>query len=629
MATRNSSERRAHSLTDFYRQRIAEYDRDLAAFDRRSITISRLRGVTFFTALVVLGWAWLGEVDQRWLAVGVAVALTGFIGLVAYHEKVIERANILSVRRRFNLRQLRRIERDWRRVPVPSVSTPERDEAVVRDLDLLGDASLFQLMCCAHTPLGIIELRDWLLHPASVDEIRLRQQAAQQLAGMRDFREELDLCGNLVAASSSGPASFLEWAESTPWLSARPWLKWTTRILLLVIVSNLVLGLTGVVSLASSYVVLVGLVLVSMLINVLFTGQVHEIFDLVDSKHNEVVHYHRLFELVDALPDDSTWCARLKREMGSVPGESLRHMKALGRIMKLAMLRRSGLFGVLHLGFQIVFLLDFHVLSLLEFWQRRNGHHVRQWFRAVGQLECMASLAALAHDHPDWAWPVSSGDDEVILEARQLGHPLLPDEACVRNDVWIGPPGTFLLVTGSNMSGKSTLLRAIGVNVMLAQAGGPVCARQLSLPPLVVASSMRIQDSLEQGVSFFMAELKRLKEIVDQSLRYRPASQTKLLFLLDEILQGTNSAERHIAVSRVIGRLLNNGAMGAVSTHDLALASSPELSPLCQTAHFRETIHGQGTERRMTFDYRMRSGLATTTNALKLLQLVGLVDEAR
>ena len=124
-----------------------------------------------------------------------------------------------------------------------------------------------------------------------------------------------------------------------------------------------------------------------------------------------------------------------------------------------------------------------------------------------------------------------------------------------------------------------------------------------------------------------MAELKRLKEIVDQSLRYRPASRTRLLFLLDEILQGTNSAERHIAVSRVIGRLLSNGAMGAVSTHDLELARSPELSPLCQTAHFRETIHGQGAERRMTFDYKMRSGLATTTNALKLLQLVGLADE--
>ncbi len=628
MAIRNSSERPEHSRTDFYRQRILEYDRDLAVLHRRSITISRLRGVTFFTAAIVLGWAWLGDIDRRWLWAGAAVALTVFIGLVAYHEKIIDRANIMSVRRRFNLRQLYRIARDWRRVSVPSVSTPERDEAVVRDLDLLGDASLFQLICCAHTPLGIVELRDWLLHGASVDEIRTRQQAAQHLADMRDFREELDLCGNLVAASDTGPASFLEWAESTPWLSARPWLKWTTRILLLAVVTTLTLGFTGVISAVLTYMVFVGLVLINVLVNVLFTSQVHEIFDSVDSKHNEVVHYYRLFELVDALPEDTAWFARLKSEMGSVPGESLRHMKALGRIMKLAMLRRAGLLGVLHMIFQFAFLLDFHVLSLLEFWQRRNGSHVRRWFRAVGQLECMASLAALAHDHPDWAWPVPFEDGEVNLEARQLGHPLLPDEVCVRNDLRVGPPGTFLLVTGSNMSGKSTLLRAVGVNVMLAQAGGPVCARQLSLPPLVVATSMRIQDSLEQGVSFFMAELKRLKEIVDQSLQYRANSTTSLLFLLDEVLQGTNSAERHIAVSRVIGRLLSNDAMGAVSTHDLELARSPELSPRCQTAHFRETIHGQGAERTMSFDYKMRSGLATTTNALELLRLVGLVDEA-
>ena len=174
------------------------------------------------------------------------------------------------------------------------------------------------------------------------------------------------------------------------------------------------------------------------------------------------------------------------------------------------------------------------------------------------------------------------------------------------------------------MSGKSTLLRAIGTNVALAQAGGPVCADQLTLPPLIIATSMRVEDSLLDGVSFFMAELKRLKEIVDQADSLRSQDGPLLLYLLDEILQGTNSVERHIAVQRVLQHLLESGAIGAVSTHDLELASSPTLADHCRNVHFRESFAGEGEQRRMTFDYQLRDGIASTTNALKLLELVGI-----
>ena len=243
---------------------------------------------------------------------------------------------------------------------------------------------------------------------------------------------------------------------------------------------------------------------------------------------------------------------------------------------------------------------------------------------AVGQLEAISSLATLAHDHPDWALPVVAEADKPIVHAAGIGHPMLPDDVCVRNDVTIGPPGTFLLVTGSNMSGKSTLLRSLGVNIALAQAGGPVCAETFRLPPLKLATSMRISDSLSEGVSFFMAELKRLKQIVDQCREIESAREWTLMYLLDEILQGTNSAERHIAVSQVIKHLVRHRAIGAVSTHDLELASSPQIIDACQTVHFRETIDGQGAGREMKFDHRMRPGVTPTTNALKLLELVGL-----
>jgi DNA mismatch repair ATPase MutS len=234
-------------------------------------------------------------------------------------------------------------------------------------------------------------------------------------------------------------------------------------------------------------------------------------------------------------------------------------------------------------------------------------------------------LATLAHDNPPWSMPTVEQLAGSTIAARQLGHPLLTDDARVPNDIEIGPAGTFILVTGSNMSGKSTLLRSVGLNLILAQAGSPVCAEQLRMPPVRLATSMRTHDSLADGVSFFLAELRRLKQIVDES-RVSQQDSKLLVYLLDEVLQGTNSVERHIAVSRVIDHFVEHGSMGMVSTHDLELAKSPNLASVCRTVHFRESFTGHDGSEQMTFDYVLRPGLATTTNALKLLKLVGLDD---
>ncbi len=268
-------------------------------------------------------------------------------------------------------------------------------------------------------------------------------------------------------------------------------------------------------------------------------------------------------------------------------------MRQLNGLAKLAGIQHSALlFIFVYLPLQFLFLYDFHVLSLIEVWQRRYGKHARDWFEALGRFEALCSLATLVHDHPDWVFPeVAATADR--FQAERLGHPLLPDDQRVTNDVEVGPAGSFLLVTGSNMSGKSTLLRAIGVNAVLAEAGAPVCAARLSMPPVMLATSMRVRDSLEYGVSFFMAELMRLKEIVDLARQSDQRQGRMLLYLLDEILLGTNSRERHIAVMRVMQFLLRHTAIGAISTHDLELADSEPLSGACRCVHFRETLHDQ------------------------------------
>ena len=242
--------------------------------------------------------------------------------------------------------------------------------------------------------------------------------------------------------------------------------------------------------------------------------------------------------------------------------------------------------------------------------------------RPLLRLWLARALAGLHHDHPAGCFPEIRAD-AARLQARELGHPLLNPEDCVPNDVTIGPAGTCLLVTGSNMSGKSTLLRAIGLNTVLALAGGPVFARAMSLPPVALCTSFRVQDSLESGISFFMAELQRLKQIVDLA-RQRSADAGPTLFLLDEILQGTNVTERQIAVRRVLGFLLERGAIGAISTHDLGLAEAEGLREACQPVHFTESYEEGPHGPQMRFDYALREGVAPTVNALKLLEIVGL-----
>jgi DNA mismatch repair ATPase MutS len=290
-------------------------------------------------------------------------------------------------------------------------------------------------------------------------------------------------------------------------------------------------------------------------------------------------------------------------------------MRGLNRILGWAELRMSA--GIFHFLIQASTLWDFHVLIALERWRRDNGARVRGWIDALAELDALSSLATAARDNPSWCMPrIDSG---VRVSAGSLGHPLIPDDRRVPNDAQVGPAGTVLLVTGSNMSGKSTLLRAIGLNVVLAQAGGPACAATLELPPCDLETSIRVTDSLELGLSYFMAALARLKGVVDAAEHARPGRV--LLYLLDEILQGTNSAEREIAVLAVARHLIESGAIGAMTTHDLTLASREPLASAAHLVHFTEIVDEQG---RMQFDYRLREGIATSRNALRLMAMIGI-----
>jgi hypothetical protein len=402
-----------------------------------------------------------------------------------------------------------------------------------------------------------------------------------------------------------------------------------------------VLLFIGVLPFPIAMTIVMAMMAVHFVVSVATAGRIHDIFNSISSHHAEITLYRSLFREVAEFPSRSPFLLKIQRDLSEQEHDVQRHLKSLGCWNFCANIRRNGVLFLAYLVFQFLFMWDIHVLDRLERWKKRYGRNARDWFFALGQWEAILALSKLAHDNPDWVFPeIVDQKSAPVVMCRQLGHPLL-DEHRVPNDVTVGPPGTVLLVTGSNMSGKSTLLRSLGVNVVLAQMGSVVCAAEMRLPTLHLQTSMRIVDSLVEGTSYFMAELKRLKEIISQtnssrrhtdSIKYQPAPRCDnglpedriLFYLLDEILQGTNTYERHIAVSHVVRCLVSAGAIGAISTHDLDLAKTAELKDACVPVHFCESFVELDGKTQMTFDYRIREGIATTSNAIKLLEIVGL-----
>lgn len=607
-----------------YRERVERFDAEARAWQSRSDRFVNLRFACAGFVLAALVGAWWQGVTRciPWL-IAAALGVVAFIVVVVRHRWVRQQQARTSGLATLNRHGLARLDRAWNKLPAVPTPPDVQLTATARDLDLFGPASVFRLCCLAATSLGRRCLAGWLLTPAAPEEISTRQEAVAELATQLDLRQELAWRGQVLESSrtTADVEPLVRWAEATGWLSQRPWLTWYARlspILLLVLAVSYGLGFARGALLAQ---LIVGL---HVAVSYLLVGRVHEIFRQIDTGEQQLHRFSEMLELVESWPVTAPQLVNLQKRLSANGHRAHEQLTRLRRRLNLADLRFSQVvYGVV----QAVSLWDFHVLSSLERWQQQVGPHLREWLDTLAQFEALCSLSTLAFDNPSWSFPVVDPSGPRLITARALAHPLIRAANAVGNDVEVGPAGTFLLVTGSNMSGKSTLLRAIGVNLVLAQAGAPVAAARLSLPRVVVETSMRIDDSLADGVSLFLAELKRLKAIVEQARHCNTPGGPVLVFLLDEILHGTNSRDRQIAVRRVVDRLLVQQAIGAVSTHDLELAAAPPLSESCRAVHFRETFVGAGAERQMKFDYELRAGIANTTNALALLDMVGLADD--
>ncbi|NNF13300.1 MAG: hypothetical protein HKN72_08760 [Gemmatimonadetes bacterium] len=570
-----------------------------------------------------------------------SVALAAFVALVVRHRRL--RRRLRRERAAFTLARvgLRRVARDWPALhgaleefgyedPLlePQAASDE-SHPYLADLDLFGPASVRALLGLTPSATGSETLRDWLSAPAPAAEVHRRQAAVRVLADDPDGRDTLAIEGLLIdRVGTSAWRTFKVWLDS-PSVFPDQVPGWSRKVAWALPAVTLGLLVAWSFNLVPAGAWLATLVLQTILA-LRWGGALGEYFDAAGARSPGLRRHHPLFAAWESYEPRGSALDDFRAPL--LPTAGLRaseEIRSLERWLDAASSHGS----MMHHVYSIALLWDVHLASGLERWRARAGAAVPAWFEALGQLEALSALATLAHDQPEWSFPdIHDGDPGFAAEA--LGHPLLSDTTRRPSDVTLDGPGGFLLVTGSNMSGKSTLLRSIGLAAVLGQAGSVVCARRLEMTPLRTFTSMRIHDSLTEGVSHFMAELLRLKALVDAA-NARGADQDgfeaydappALLYLIDEVLQGTNSEERRVAARRIISHLLDSHAIGAVTTHDLALHEEPRLDDSSRKVHFRETVEEEG-DQVLSFDYVLRPGLATSRNALKLLRIVGLDSE--
>lgn len=591
-----------------HRELARRFEERAAAHDRRAGMLSLVQ-LVLFGAAAVLGGSGLFNLSLGFLSAGAALFVL-FLLVRVYQSRVLLDRDAAQTRRQVHERHVTRLTGEWRELPRVDDLLPA-SHPYAADLDITGPGSLMQRIDTTHTSAGVRTLADWLAAPASAEDIAERQAAVRELAGEVELRQEMEAAVLDTGRERLDAGPFVELMHKPGLLEQKPWLKVVAPLLPL---GSIGLWALGYAELLPGWLFLLPL-LVQFWIVRLTEPRSREVYDAMGSKKGFVDAYVRLFRVVEAMEPKAPLLRSLQERLrvdGTPPSTQMRR---LDRWVGWYELRET---GIVHVIVNPILLWDLNCLIGIERWVREVGRKCGSWFEALGELEALAALSVLLHHDPVARLPEIVGEDEPF-EAEQIAHPLLAPERRVPNDVALRGPGSCLIVTGSNMAGKSTLLRAVGVNIALALAGGPVIARRMRVPRVRLRASMRIADSLQAGASYFQAELSRLRLVVEGAEERPP-----VFFLLDELLRGTNARARHIGARAVVRHLLERGATGIVATHDVALSELEHEEPgKVQNVHFTDVIQ----DGEMIFDYRLREGVVKTSNALRLLAEVGVKVE--
>ena len=582
-----------------YSRRLKTRELEAAQLQRKHLWLGNAR-IAVFVAIFVQCWITgkTGSPSLYWILIPIAL----FVALVVAHRRVVTALNMTKRAVSLYSRGLARMEDRWSGSGETGEEFKDPLHLYAEDLDILGEGSLFQMLSIARTNMGKQCLARWLLNHADVQEIMKRQAAVAELKSRLDFRENLAVSGESERIAAK-PEALIAWAREERGLKDGRW--WAAALAVL-----------NIATLVFGFMVMWTPFIISLLINGIITSRarhrLEKIFAGVGDTHKDLDSLALLLRRIETEKFESPMLQQLQAQLlthGLPPSACI---ASLDTLADLDDSRHNWFVRI----FDIPLLYSMQIAFALERWRRTYGSGIKAWLEVVGEIETLVSIAAYSYEHPLDPFPeFAPTQAQICFHGDALGHPLLPADKCVRNDVRLGGNSQVLLVSGSNMSGKSTYLRVVGINAVLAMMGGPVRARRLRLSRVAVGASMRVSDSLQKGISHFYAEIKRLRQVVDLS------STGPALFLLDEVLQGTNSHDRRVGTEGVLRTLVHNGAIGLVTTHDLALTSLEQVFPEhVGNVHFQERFEDD----RLSFDYRLRAGVVTTSNGIELMKSIGL-----
>jgi hypothetical protein len=600
------------SPLDEYAQRRRAREADAAARERVHVWLGNAK-VAIFIGILVYWALTLGGSSSAWVYGG---AVAAFVALSIWHEltlRAMARANAAVA---FYRDGAARIQDDWMRPEPSGERFKNADHPYADDLDIFGPGSMFQLLSLCRTPMGEERLAQWLLGPASIAVVTERQARVAALRSHLDLRER-------VAVVNAGqrrfmlPARLIAWAEQSPTLPPLRILVFALALAFAGAFANFMYGGSGwlVVAVVAVNGAVLGVLAkrANAIVEELSASTGATGLELLSNVIKEIER-----ERFDG-PALSALAARLTGAGGSVTAS--RGIARLARIAEWADSRHNVFVRLSELPL----LFTLQVAYACESWRHGHGRQFRDWVDAVGEVEALLSLAGYSYEHPADPFAEVVAADEPLFEATEMAHPLIPSVTAVANTFGIGsgpspksqaPSPRVLIVSGSNMSGKSTLMRTTGVNAVLALAGAPVRAARLRLTPLTVGTCLRHTDSLQEHRSGFYTEALRIRRIFDLLDGPLP-----VVFLFDELLSGTNSKDRRIAAEGVTRTMLSRRAIGMVTTHDLALTEIAAIFPgEVRNVHLQDHVE----DGKMQFDYKLRDGVITHSNALELMRMIGL-----
>nr|WP_314490957.1 AAA family ATPase [uncultured Pseudomonas sp.] len=591
-----------------FNARIESADARIAALSSRIKRLELARLVVFLALPTLLYHGYETGFDA-WVVSLFMLCLAGFAWLVKRHARLRRDGEHACHLRALNQDALARTARDFTALPAGPGERLDGLDKQDLDINLYGPGSLGQLLFNQSTHLGDARIRAWFAHPVPFLERQARQQAIGELRPLLDHRQALGAHARTLVAKGYDLGKLLRWIAAE---GLRP-VPRTVQAL-----GYALTGLTLLCGLAVGLsplppMLLMGCVVANVLFYALCVRPLHKVFEGADDT----------CDALGALVEWMDCCARTRYHspmlaaaqarlfaggMGPVPA-----LRRLDSILGYARLRHNATLSVFA---QVALNWDFHTALAVFRWKRTYRAHLPDWLEAMAEIECACAFAQLAYENPAWTFPSESTDRRIL--GTEVCHPLIPVSQAVANDVDL-QPGRVVIITGSNMSGKTTYMRAIALNLRLAQAGSVVAASAFRFVPVKMASSISVADSLEKGLSYFMSEVAQVRDVIETAKTHTPA-----VFLLDELLKGTNEKERNIAIVEILQTLCAHQAMGLLTTHNVALATDPALAGCVRNIYFEEALALEDAPA-LRFTYRFKEGVSQNTNAIRLLRSMGVL----